>query len=70
MNAKEKATELINKFFLPLDESIQLNFVGKRKEHAKQCALICAEEIIESVKFYSDAQPLFWEEVKQELIKL
>lgn len=37
---------------------------------AKQCALIAVEEILNEVKYHSDAQPLFWNQVKTEIEKL
>ena len=67
MTAKEKALELCVKFFEP---SI---FEYEKKQYfeemAKQCALICVDEILET---YIDIDPKlkYWQEVKQEINKL
>ena len=55
MNSKEKAKELINKFY---DEV-------KYMERAKQCALITADEAIK-VAYWPTARQ-YWKEVKKEL---
>ena len=58
MKAKDKAMEIAMKF-------------DKKGEtdNAKQCALICVEEILET---YIDLDPKlnYWKEVKQEINKL
>ena len=59
ITAKEKANELVvrfnykNKHYLSLD--------------AKQCALICVDEILEECL---DIKESFWQKVKQEINKL
>lgn len=65
MTAKEKAIELIDKFY-----SISSFFSDL--EDAKQCALIAVDEILKVVSFYNDTQAeiTYWEEVKQEIEKL
>jgi len=56
--AKEKARELINKF---------LQIYDGRVPQAKQCALICVDEMIK----YGDKRGLNWlREVKQKIEKL
>lgn len=73
MTPKQKAEEMIHKYFLPLDESIQLDFIGKRKKHAKECALICVDEIInafENMILSHKKDEEYWQEVKQEIQKL
>jgi hypothetical protein len=67
MTPKEKAEELVNKYW---DDITDLFF-----EEAKQCALIAVDEILKftySLKFgnaLSDELE-YWEEVKQEIEKL
>jgi predicted DNA-binding protein YlxM (UPF0122 family) len=66
MTPKEKAEQLINKFFF----DTTLNEL----EEAKDCALIAVDEIMkECEKFFeaiSENRKLFWQEVKQEIEKL
>jgi hypothetical protein len=76
MTPKEKAEELFYKM-LSTDKLDDYSFVGSKV--AKQCALICVDEIIESTKtstyngkedsdgWYIDT---YWQEVKQEIEKL
>ena len=65
MTAKEKALELCVKFFEP---SI---FEYEKKQYfeemAKQCALICVDEMLEECL---DIKESYWHEVKEEIIKL
>ena len=58
MTAKEKAKELVDRFR-----------IGDRnmKSKAKQCALICVDEILE---FHDRIDVKYWKEVKQEINKL
>ena len=56
MIPKEKAKELIDRFKIGNDHTI-----------AKQCALICVNEISED---YSGDILEYWQEVKQEIEKL
>ena len=60
MTAKEKAIELVSKMCLLdcRDENIII---------AKQCALICVDEILE---FHDRIDVKYWKEVKQEINKL
>ena len=75
MKAKEKARELVDKFY-PRATSYSLD--GKNQnENTKQCALIAVEEILDSYTneksngfIISDKIILYWEEVKQEIINL
>ena len=66
MTSKEKAKELVEKFSDLEDREM---YILK----AKQCALITVDEII-SIKllwFQKDTEHLdFWQEVKQELLKI
>jgi hypothetical protein len=71
MIPKDKAKELVEKF---LKQIIELAYAEtKTKELAKQCALICVEEILKSHSDWSTEQDEvfdYWEEVKQEIEKL
>ena len=60
MTPKEKAKELVNR----LDET--LTYL-ESKSKAKQCALICVDEILEECL---DIKESYWHEVKQEINKL
>ena len=66
ISPQEKAKELVEKY----DET--LTYI-ESKSKAKQCALIAVDEII-SIKllwFQKDTEHLdFWQEVKQELLKI
>jgi hypothetical protein len=75
MTAKEKAKELVNKFY-PRATSYSL-CRKNQNENAKQCALIAVEEILDSYTneksngfIISDKIIPYWEEVKQEIINL
>lgn len=81
MRAKDKAKELITKYSNYVDSTNdELNTCYKSKiERAKQCALICVdeiEEILMSDEIYMPSNPSFerlddyWQEVKQEIEKL
>ena len=73
MTPKEKARELVC-LFIP--KIIEINPVSDYFEEAKECALICVDNIILSnphsnpfnTKQYSTM--LYWQEVKQEINKL
>ena len=56
MIAKEKAKELVGQF----------SWIDCSSD-AKQCALICVDEIL---NIYQLDEYAFWKEVKQELLKL
>ena len=65
MDAKEKAKELVDKFY----EGVEFS----SKERAKQCALICVDEILKSIlnNFYStNPQYRKCNRVKDEINKL
>ncbi|UXO94110.1 hypothetical protein Pan5_68 [Pseudanabaena phage Pan5] len=66
MTPKEKATALYNKYYACVD------FAGCNFSHqtAKQCALIAVDEILSELKYHSDAQPIYWNQVKTEIEKL
>jgi hypothetical protein len=68
MKAKEKAKELVDKFY-PRATSYSLD--GKNQnENAKQCALIAVDEIIDIVKHIDVDSEDYWKEVKQEIINI
>jgi len=67
MNPKEKALELVQKYF-------KANHQPYGFKDAKQCALIAVEEIKEAIFWHPFESPNFeleyWQEVKQEIEKL
>ncbi len=48
MTISDHARQLVNKFFRPLGNLHCMVAISQLWEHAKQCALVCVEEIIES----------------------
>ncbi len=85
MTPKEKAEELLNKFkpfahrsYHGLTSRKQLE--EEQLDNAKECALICVEEIMESqipihefrsdIKYKNTIYYEYWNEVKQEIEKL
>lgn len=81
MSAKEKAEELFNKYFseirMPSDcEGCMMcvDRCGNMVAIAKKYALIAIDEIINSVVITdlttAENQFIYWQEVKQELLKL
>jgi hypothetical protein len=63
MKAKEKAKELVDKYFIELNEHNECY----DEEAAIQCALISVDEIIDLVKHIDVDSEDYWEEVKQEI---
>jgi len=61
MKAKEKAEELVDKYFIVIDNSHPLDDILKT---AKQCALIAVDELIEEIR------SKYWYDVKYEIQKL
>lgn len=72
MNAKDKAKELISKFWIFADNSDTFGqHIIIKNFNAKQCALICVDEILnELTELHHKTPLLFWKEVKQEIEKL
>ena len=84
MTAKEKANELVDKFYQTtpneyfVNEPIGIKGRYKSWEQAKQCALIAVDEILNGYEFDSlDIEHKrimdninFWDEVKQEIERL
>ena len=71
MTPKEKAKELFDRFYGI--EPVEPIYIGMDKGQAKQCALICVDEMIDLANTYEnkhlgDIQQL--QEVKQEINKL
>lgn len=76
MKAEDKAIELHDKYY-QIFEPLGLDNIPN--DHAKQCALICVDEIIENIKsFYSlekdwnaceqiEADECYWEKVKEHI---
>lgn len=69
MTPKEKAEELVERFNL-----LQTYVEYFSYDHAKQCALICVDEIFKTVKSVSSNEieydDNYWQEVKTEIEKL
>ena len=59
MTPKEKAQDLISKYYI-------FNHIGN--SHAKKCALIAVDEILE--RDIHSFDKIYWREVKQEIEKL
>lgn len=74
MTAKEKAKELINKFYQPI--TINLTEVSRHSsndiwEWGKQCALICVDEILNAHFMKRDSgHKTFWINVQSEIKNL
>ena len=67
MKAKEKAKELVYKFYnIDSDSEIYDDFTMKIF-YAQRCALISVDEILE---FHDRIDVKYWKEVKQEINKL
>jgi len=66
--SKEKAEELVNKFQYAKKYSNSQNSMSF--ELAKQCALIAVDEIIKAGKDVDEFADSYWQEVKEEIIKL
>jgi len=74
MTPKEKAIELVEQFMEHTVEWDKIKEVALDSEyHAKQCALIAVEEVIEAldVNYWQNADLIiYWNEVKQEINEL
>ena len=78
MTAKEKAKDLVNRFFIEVDSYYVEDIVSQPK--AKQCALVCVDEIElyrEQIEdeynedlYHAYGVEEYWQEVKQEINKL
>ena len=74
MTPKEKALELVDKFMEHTVEWDQVTeYAFDSEYHAKQCALIAVDEVIESLHEHHWQNKLiinYWEEVKHEINNL
>jgi len=71
MDAKDKATELVDKFYNEIDCASLTDEISEDK--AKQCALICVDEMLKEIKpslVYHKRDVEYWQEVKEEIEKL
>jgi len=66
MTAEEKAKELVDRYGRLIKENTVLHMV---KPTAKQCALICIEEIIASSD-HAGGWDTYWQQVKEAILKL
>ena len=68
MTPKEKAKELCDRFFNINDKDLESKgcnpFIDKY--YARQCALVCVEEIL-NLDYFSEEGRDYWEEVKIEI---
>lgn len=72
MTEREKANELISIHSSTLMYfNVELDEWEDSTQHAKQCAIICVDEILKQCEDANYGMfSLFWEEVKQEINKL
>ena len=66
LTPKEKAQELFTKFAVYLRANLMYD--EEANEDAKQCALMCVDELIQS--HYGSDKPseyIYWQEVKKEI---
>jgi len=85
MTEKQKAKELVERYtFVKFSKGKTLLSMALTKENAKQCALICVDEILEIGVFWNSSEMVkdypknyeltstyeYWEQVKQEIEKL
>ena len=63
MTAKDKAKELVERFYV-----CKISTNRFRDEEAKQCALICVDEIVKNTLQVPQVLD-YWNEVKQEIEK-
>ena len=71
MTAKEKAEDLVNKFYSKTDEERVL--VNKYWSNAKYCALIAVDEILKALSYQIGCnmdELQYYDEVKQNIEKL
>lgn len=71
MTPKEKCDELVDKFSDFADYQGDDCFTEREKMliNAKQCALICVDEILE-LPFEFESERKYWQQVKTEIEKL
>jgi hypothetical protein len=73
MTPKEKAVELVEKFYSPIDYNL-VGLFSVKNTVSKQCALITVDEISNAIDWHEFEVPnkeiVYWQEVKQEIEKL
>jgi hypothetical protein len=70
MTAKEKAEKLVDKMKLKKDVIDENNYWSSNEFGAKECALICVDEVIDDRYKRGQINFVYWKEVKEEIIKL
>ena len=76
MTPKEKAKELVEKFYYYANLTERQAYQGRTEDYnAKQCALICVGEMIKELEgdwddWMHEPKDKYWQEVKQEINKL
>lgn len=78
MEAKNKAIQLVEKFLQYVDCGDNRYSTKQQEENAKQCALICVEEILSlNTESFDEANnphhyfsKKYWQQVKQEILNL
>ena len=74
MTPKEKAQELVQKYYNRFEHTISDEYAEVEYEVCKQCALIAVDEILEAIDWHIYESPnreiSFWQEVKQEIENL
>ena len=75
MTPKEKAIELVNKYYNKIEHTISDEYAEVTKEITKVCALIAVDEILKAVDNPDETYLMkhsvnYWTEVKQEIEKL
>jgi hypothetical protein len=69
MEAKEKARELFDKYYLLLTDFSENSSIDSRRKYAKQCALIAVDEILDLLRIL-EKNNSYYSEVQQEIKKL
>jgi hypothetical protein len=79
MTPKEKAKELVDRFYkktsedMPIptkEQGIDFWLYPMYKEQAKQCALICINEILKGSRLFYIEDYDYWNKLKEEINKL
>ena len=67
MTAKDEAKELIQLFY---NKQCSHSITELAYKSAKQCALICVDEILREIPKRFDSEERYWIEVKKEISRL
>ena len=70
MTPKEKALELVDRQMMSIIINIKQDIEACVINAAKQCALICVDEILSQFNWKPSAGLSYWQEVKSEIHKL